>query len=199
MKQLIRVILVLVVIFPLVGCKKLQTSPPELVPQSLSSREEVLLNLTGNKVLLYSLTHMPPRDGYELSLTYEVYENGEKVKEALLLSLMNPDPDGHPFDETIGLNFQSNEIRVFSGNNHAYASGNLQIEEDLSQYAQAFLGDRLDLPLGTEVYIYYANDGDSIATNSPIGMPLSSVNMNDFFHTGESVILIKLSFQASSN
>lgn len=199
MKRFRRVMMILITFFPLVGCEKLQTKQPELVTQSLSSKEEYLLNLTGNKVLLYSLNNMPLQDGYELSLTYEVYEHGEKIKEELLLSIIKPEPDGHSFDETIGLNFQDNKIRVLSGNDRSYASGSLQIEEDLSQYAQAFFGNRLDLPLGTEVYVYYANDGNSMTTNIPLGVPLSSVNMDDFFQTGESVILIKLSFQPSSN
>lgn len=199
MKRFRRGMMILITFFPLVGCEKLQTKQPELVTQSLSSKEEYLLNLTGNKVLLYSLNNMPLQDGYELSLTYEVYEHGEKIKEELLLSIIEPEPDGHSFDETIGLNFQGNKIRVLSGNDRSYASGSLQIEEDLSQYAQAFFGNRLDLPLGTEVYVYYANDGNSMTTNIPLGVPLSSVNMDDFFQTGESVILIKLSFQPSSN
>lgn len=55
------------------------------------------------------------------------------------------------------------------------------------------------LPLGTELYIYYANNGGSIATNIPIGIPLDEVNLDEFFNVGESVILIKLSLQPYSD
>lgn len=59
--------------------------------------------------------------------------------------------------------------------------------------------DGYELSLTCKVYVYYANDGKSITTNIPLGVPISSVTMDDFFPTGESMILIKLSFPSYSN
>ncbi|MDB8565100.1 hypothetical protein PNU83_13300 [Turicibacter sanguinis] len=196
MKKFLGSCLLLSCILTLMGC---QTHTTELVPQTLSEKEEYLLSLTGHKVLLYSLNHLPAHDGYELSLTYEVYEQKELVKEYQFFGMSEPEPAGRSVDETIGLNFQGNQIRVLSGKDGMMASGSLKIEEDLTQYSQAFFSEPMALPLGTELYIYYANNGGSIATNIPIGIPLDEVNLDEFFNVGESVILIKLSLQPYSD
>lgn len=52
--------------------------------------------------------------------------------------MSEPEPAGRSVDETIGLNFQGNQIRVLSGKDGMMASGSLKIEEDLTQYSQAF-------------------------------------------------------------
>ena len=49
--------------------------------------------------------------------------------------------------------------------------------------------DGYELSLTCKVYVYYANDGKSITTNIPLGVPISSVTMDDFFPTGESMII----------
>lgn len=196
MKKFLGCCLAFASILTLMGCEAVTT---KLVPQVLSEKEEYLLNLTGNKVLLYSLNNLPSHEAYQLSLIYEVYEQHVKVKEEILFGISNPEPTGDSINETIGLNFQSDQIRVLSGYEGSIASGSLKIEEDLTQYSQAFFGESVDLPLGTEIYLYYANNGNSISTDIPIGIPLNQVEMDEFFNIGESVILIKLSLQPYSD
>lgn len=196
MKKFLGGCLALGCILTLIGC---QSNTTELVAQTLSEKEEYLLNLTGNKVVLYSLKDLPKQEAYELSLTYEIYEDGTLVKENQFFGISHPEPVETSGNKTIGLNFQKDQIRVLSGTDGAIASGSLKIDEDLTQYSQAFLGETIDLPLGTEIYLYYANNGDSISTDVPLGVPLDEMTMEKFFDVGESVILIKLSLQPYSN
>ena len=199
MKKLLLVFLALISFTTFMGCEKIQSntikSATELVYESLSEKEEYLLNLTGNKVLMYKLNNIPGDKKYEILLTYEVYEKGEKVKEESIMGIMQDSPSGEMENKTIGINFQNGKMKTLVGSKSGYSSNSYDVEEDLSKYSQAFLVNDINLIIGTEVYIYYANSVNSISTSIPLGVPIDLNVTKDILKDSESNILIKLSFK----
>lgn len=195
MRKLIFVFLAFLSFTTFVGCQKIQSKGTELIYESLSEKEEHLLNLTGNKVLMYKLNNIPSDKEYEILLTYEVYEKDKKVKEETITGISKGSASNKNESRTIGINFQDDKIRYILADEGAYSSGNYDIEEDLNKYSQAFLVNNVDLTIGTEICVFYANLGNSISESIPLGVPIDLNVTNDILKDYESNILIKLSFK----
>ncbi|AOR23805.1 hypothetical protein [Clostridium taeniosporum] len=194
MKRLLLILLSLISFIMFVGCEKFKNNT-KLVYEPLSEKEECLLDLTGNEVLMYKLNNIPGDKKYDISLIYEVYKNTEKIKEEVITGFKEDEPSGKSEIETLGLNIHNNEIRFISGKEGAYASGSYNLDEDLSKYSKAFFTNNANLTIGTDIYIYYANSGDEIRTDIPLGVPIKLSNINDILKDNEYTVLIKLSFK----
>lgn len=194
MKKILVLFLTLMFCTTLIGCQTTKNIDTELVYESLSDREESLFNLTGNKILMYKLKNIPNKK-YELSLIYEVYENGEKVKEDSITSIMHDDISIGSDIKTLGINLKNDQIRYIIGDKSATMNGSYEVKEDLIKYSQATLTNNAMLPLGTEIYIYYANSGSSISGNLPLGVPIDSEVTMEILKDSQSTVLIRLSFK----
>ncbi|MGL4373377.1 MAG: hypothetical protein ACRCS6_06305, partial [Turicibacter sp.] len=172
------------------GYRWVNPNGTELVYEDLSQKEEYLLNLTGNKIFMYQLNNMPDDIAFEILFTYEVYVNGEKVKEDILSGIGQDTFDGYKIEnQTIGINIQSNKIRTIFANDSSFSSGNYALEEDLTQYSQAFFTNTAKLTLGSDIYLYYATTDSSISTNIPLGVPINSDMKNDLVDSTGSIVL----------
>lgn len=195
MKRGILVILILFSFITLIGCQNLQSTNTELVYDTLSEKEEYLTALTGNKVIMYKLKNLPKDKEYTISLTYEAYKNGEKIKDEEITSIFKDDLSDEVTEKTIGINIQKNNIRYILANDRSYASGEREIEEGLIEFSQTFLSEDVDLPIGSEFYIFYGTSGNSISSSNVLGVPIDSSNIKDIIKNNESNVFIKLSFK----
>ncbi len=187
-------LLTLISFTTLVGCQKI-TNNIKLVYEPLSEKEECLLNLTENRILMYKLNNIPGDIKYHISLIYEVYKNTEKIKEEVITGFTQDEHSGKSENKKMGLNIQNNEIRFIWGKEGAYAIGSYNLEEDLSKYSKAFFMNNANLAIGTDIYIYYANLGDGISMDIPLGVPVDLNDLNDLLKDSEYTVLIKLSFE----
>ena len=194
MKKLLLIFLTFLSFTTFVGCQKVQNKGTELIYESLSEKEEHLLNLTENKVLMYKLNNPPSDKEYEILLTYEVYENDKKVKKETITVIRNDSSNEESKNQTIGINLKSDKIRYILASEGSYRSGSYDIEEDLNKYSQSFLVNNVDLTIGTEICIFYANLGSSISESIPLRVPIDLNVTNDILKDYESNILTKLSF-----
>ncbi|NFQ50242.1 hypothetical protein FDG49_12095 [Clostridium botulinum] len=192
MKRLVLVLITLICFTTLIGCQK-GANNIKLLYEPLSEKEEYLLNLTENKILMYKLNNIPGDIKYHISLIYEVYKNTEKIKEEVIMDFMQDEPIGKIDNEKIGLNIKNNEIKFIYGNEGAYAFGSYNLEEDLSKYSKAFFMNNANLAIGTDIYIYHANLGKGIRMDIPLGMPVDSNDLNDLLKDSKYTVLIKLS------
>ncbi|MBN1038924.1 hypothetical protein DVW12_09450 [Clostridium botulinum] len=194
MKRLVLILITLICFTTLIGCQK-GANNIKLLYEPLSEKEEYLLNLTENKILMYKLNNIPGDIKYHISLIYEVYKNTEKIKEEIITGFTQDEPSGKIENEKMGLNIQDNEIRFIHGKEGAYASGSYNLEEDLSKYSKAFLMNNANLAIGTDIYIYYATLGDKIRMDIPLGIPVDLSDLNDILKDNEYTVLIKLSYE----
>lgn len=193
MRKLVLIFLALVCFSSFVGCQKINSKNTELVYESFTEKEEYLLNLTGNKVLMYKLNNIPGDKKYEILLTYEVYEKGEKVKEDIIARIMQDEPRGESENKTIGINLQSDKITWIIGDEGSSASGSYELKEELTQSSQAFFTNNVDMPIGTDACIYYATSSNVISASTPLGVQINSNVIKDIVKDGETTILIKIS------
>ncbi|WP_252250711.1 hypothetical protein [Clostridium sp. ZBS13] len=194
MKRLVLILITLICFTTLIGCQK-GANNIKLLYEPLSEKEECLLNLTENRILMYKLNNIPGDIKYHISLIYEVYKNTEKIKEEVIMDFMRNEPNGKIDNKKIGLNIQDNEIRFIHGKEGAYASGSYNLEEDLSKYSKAFLMNNANLAIGGDIYIYYANLGDGIRMDIPLGVQVDSNTLDDLLGDNEYTVLIKLSYE----
>ncbi|MGL4344850.1 MAG: hypothetical protein ACRCTE_06620 [Cellulosilyticaceae bacterium] len=178
-----------------IGCNPLASSTTKLVSEELSQKEEYLLRLTGNRVLMYTLENLPKDKAYEIEVTYEVYQVGEKIKEQVITAMKTDKLGSKAKTETIALNIQQDKIIHLLGSGVGYASGSYDLEEDLSQYSCAWLTTDVDLELGTDLYIYHANSGRSTATSIALGRQATDEELNKVLKGNKVNIFIKLSFK----
>ncbi|MGL4372970.1 MAG: hypothetical protein ACRCS6_04245, partial [Turicibacter sp.] len=171
------------------------THGTELVYDALSQKEAYLLNLTGNNVLLYQLNNIPENKAFELLITYEVYKNGEKVKEEVIAGIEQDNLKEFKIkDTTLGLNIQDDQISTLIGYNGNFISGDFKLEEDLTKYMKTHFTNTAKLTLGSDIYLYYATTDSSISTNIPLGVSMDSTMTNKLVKSNKNIVLIKLSF-----
>ncbi|MBN1035722.1 MULTISPECIES: hypothetical protein [Clostridium] len=194
MKRLVLILITLICFTTLIGCQK-GANNIKLVYEPLSEKEECLLNLTENKILMYKLNNIPGDIKYNISLIYEVYKNTEKIKEEVIMDFMQDEPNVKINNEKLGLNIKNNEIKFINGKEGAYAIGSYNLEEDLSKYSKAFLMNNANLAIGTDIYIYYATLGDGIRMDIPLGIPVDLSDINDLLKDNEYTVLIKVSYE----
>lgn len=192
MKKLLLICLALCLII-ITGCQ-VRNETTKLVTQDLSKREAYLLKLSGNNVLSYNLKNLPQDKDYELQVVYEVYREGEKLKEESIAGIYNDATCEKVKNDTIALNIQENKIRVLYGKDGS-ASGIYDLEEDLSQYSQAWFGNTANLAIDGEVYIYHAHSGNSSRSTIPLGTEVTSEELNNILNANEDNIFIKIVFK----
>lgn len=123
----------------LIGCENLNGNSTGLVYEKLSEKEERILNLTGNKVFLYEIKNIPKDMKYEISIEYELYKNGEKIKNKQITSISLDTRGGKSTNGTVGINIEENAITSSIGINGAYATWKYEVEENINEYSRSFL------------------------------------------------------------
>lgn len=193
MKKLSLLLWTILVAIVLISFGSIQGKETKLTTEKLSDTEDYLLSISGNKVFKYKLKNLPKDKTYQILFTYEVYEGKEKVKEEIITGIWQDSLEDSQNEETIGFNYQEDKIRGIIGGVAAYATFEHEIKEDLRKGSHFYFGDDIDLPLGSEIYIYRAVSGDTNQSNV-LGIPIDSVNMNMILVENETNIFIKLSF-----
>lgn len=116
MKKKFKWILVCIIgVIGIIGCQFFTNTKTKLVYETLSKREEYLLNLTGNRVMIYTIENLPKDKCYEIELVYEVYQDGKKVKEEIITGIRKDQISKKEEAQTIALNIQKDKIRYLLG------------------------------------------------------------------------------------
>ncbi|MHC1746952.1 MAG: hypothetical protein AB9856_01015 [Cellulosilyticaceae bacterium] len=178
----------------IIGCQFFVNTKTKLVYETLSKREEYLLNLTGNRVMIYTIENLPKDTCYEIELVYEVYQDGKKVKEEIITRIIKDQISKKKEAQTIALNIQEDKIRYLLGREGS-AKGEFDLEEDLGQYSRAWLTNDINLEMGTDIYILHANSGEMILDNHILGEPVSTQNLDETLKSAKTHVFLKLSFK----
>ena len=199
-KKLKLILLTLISVILLIVSQQIQNNQTKLVYEELSKKENYLLTLTDNKVLMYNIKNLPKDKNYELTLMYEVYKNTEKVTERVITSILSDSTSEKTgAEETLAINIQDDKIRFVLGEGSGYSSGSCNIEEKLANYLQSYLTKNIDLKLGTEVYIYHAvasTSGISSLNNAILGTSIINTDkLNNILKDNEENIFIKLVYK----
>jgi len=195
-KKLKLILLTLISVILLIGCQQTQNNQTKLVYEELSKKENYLLTLTDNKVLMYNIKNLPKDKNYELTLMYEVYKNTEKVTERIITGILSDsESEKTGAEETLAINIQDDKIKFVLGEGSSYSSGSCNIEEKLANYSQSYLTKDIDLKLGTEVYIYHAitsTSGISSLNNDILGKSINTDELNNILKDNDENFFIKL-------
>ncbi|MDZ5252184.1 hypothetical protein [Clostridium sp. LIBA-8841] len=195
MKKLRGIVFSLIPLLFLVGCESIEKNETKLVYEKLSQKEEYLLNLTDNKILTYKIENIPKDKSYEINLIYEVYREGKKIKEEIIMGSISEEGHEESKEKTLGINFKDgNKIRCVLGDEGTYSTASHDIEENLWEYVQAYFTNDITLEEGKSVYIYHANSGEYIQ-NSVLGMNTDSNILNEILKNNEVNIFLKLSLK----
>lgn len=198
MKKLVLVLISFILTINILGCSNFQSEEIpkiEFVYESLSKREEYLMSLTGNKVLTYKLKDIPKEIKYEISLTYEVYENDKKIKEDTIISSIRDEIGEKDENRSMGLNIENSKIRYILDFDNGFSSGDYDLKEDLKNYSTSYLTDDVDLELGKDIYIYYATSSNKMSDNIPLGVPIDEEVTKNILNNSNSTLLLRLSFK----
>ncbi|GAA0077673.1 hypothetical protein UT300005_20510 [Clostridium sp. CTA-5] len=193
------IILILVSALLLISCYLTRNTKTELVYKELSKNDTYLLNVTGNKVLMYDLKNLPKDKNYEITFMYEVYKNTEKIKEQIITGMLKDSTceKVENDNEIIVMNLQENKIKSLLGNdkNNSYSSGECSIDENLFKYSFKYLTNNIDLSLGTEVYLFHATSSSSTRNFLQLGTHINQDELNDVLNENEENIFIKLIYK----
>lgn len=196
MKKIIVVMFTILAMITLIGCENLNGNSTRLVYEKLSEKEERILNLTGNKVFLYEIKNIPKDMKYEISLEYELYKNGEKIKNEQIASISLDTRAGKSTNGTVGINIEEDVITSSIGIDGAYATWKYEVEENINEYSRSFLQNDVNLDIGSKVYICHASKGkngeDRIISLGPI---YDEETLKDIISYNEINIFIKLSLK----
>jgi len=195
-KKLKLILLTLISVILLIGSQQIQNNQTKLVYEELSKKEDYLLNVTGNKVLMYNIKNLPKDKNYEIKLMYEVYKNAERVTESVLTGILSDNTSEKTGSEkTIAINIQGDKILCLLGEDRSYSSVSWNIEEKIANYSQSYLTKDIDLKLGTEVYIYHAmasTSGIYHLNNDILGRSINTDELNNILKDNEENFFIKL-------
>lgn len=198
-KRIILILLIIIFSISLTSCKQYKNTNDDtntrLIHEELSKKEDYLLNVTGNKVLMYNIKNLPKDKDYEISLFYEVYKNNEKLEEKRITGILNDNTCEKIDAEDIIINFQDDKIRYILGEGNGYASGDCDIKEKLANCSKSYLTDNIDLKLGSEIYIYHARTSTTYAKSVSLGVPISSDELDKILKNSGDNIFIKLVFK----
>lgn len=179
----------------LIGCSHTNDSTTKLEYETLSSKEERLSKITHSKTLIYNLKNLPTDKNYKISIIYEVYEKENKIKEAVITSLLNDSGSEKNSTETITLSIQSNKIGFALGKDAGYAFGSCDVTEDLSNCSSKFMTGNVDLKFGTTLYLYHAMKNEDslgeVRLNDMSSSEYLSASLKDYTHN----IFIKLVYE----
>lgn len=192
MKKIVAVMLITFVMVTFVGCKNSNEQSASLVYHKLSEEEERILELTGNKVLLYEIKNIPKDMHYEISIEYELYKNGEKVKNEPITSIVINNVGGKSTNGKVGINIEENEITGNININGAYTMGKCKIEENIYNYGRGFLENDINLNVGEDVYIVHGAKGKN-GVRIEVGPMQDDEFLKDTISHNDVNIFIKLS------
>lgn len=198
MKKVLLIVFILIVaIAGGIAVNSTLNTKTKLIYEPLSERENMIMYLTGNNVIMYKLKNIPKGKNYELTMTYEVYENDKKIKDDMILGLSSGEITTEKANKLLGIGFQENKIITCSADNGGYASCEYNMKEDLKKYGRTNFCNDITLELGDEIYIYYATTNESLKTSVPLGVPFNNEKevIDRFLDGAKSTILIKLSYK----
>lgn len=190
MVKKLMIVCLLACLLATVGCQR-NDEITKLVSQKLTQREDYLLKLTGNRMLIYDFRNLPNSVAYEIEVVYQVYEDGVLLKEQPLTAIYNDQTSEKVKGDTLALNIESDEIRYLWGQG-GYASGTYNLEEDLSQHSQSWFTGNSELKLGTDIYIYHANSGSSSQGNIELGVAMTNQELTRVLEANKDNIFIKI-------
>lgn len=184
MKKLITLAILLITL-TITGCT--QTKDFQIEYNSLSEEQEEIINLTGNRIFRYNLENLPNDKNYQLNLVYEVYKDGKKLKEELIVSSWYEPTKEKLEDTTIAVNMQDNKVRCQVGG----ASSSLDIKEDISQLSYQYFTSGKKINLGDDIYLFHGVKGDKGILYSDLGL-LSDKDLNENIKENELNVFVKL-------
>ncbi|MGL5255820.1 MAG: hypothetical protein ACRC76_02190 [Proteocatella sp.] len=195
MKKILLIVFILIVaIAGGITVNSTLNTKTKLIYEPLSEKERMLMEITGNNVIMYNLKNIPKGKQYEITMNYEVYENDKKIKDDMIFSLNSGQITTKKENENIGIGFEDKKIRVGAYSDGCYATSTYNREEYLNYNSTHFLKS-VPLEPGDEIYLYYATTNDSIRSDMPLGVPIDSKTIDKFLEGGKSTILIKLSYK----
>lgn len=193
MKKILSIILCVMTFSILTGCDLVSSKEPKLVYKELSEKERTLLRITGNNVALYEIENMPTDLEYELTISYELYEKGKKVKEDVITGVTTGNMEK---DQKISIAINLKEDKIDSIiSTGGLESGSNSAEIDLSGHGYAFVSDDVKLESGKEIYIYQGSKAnkDHTVRYISLGTPIDEKVVEDILKDQESDVFIKLS------
>lgn len=190
MKKLAFILSCLMSFSILTGCGLLSNKGPELVYKELSKKERTLLRVTGNRVALYEIKNMPENVEYDLTVSYELYENGEKVKEDVITGAATENVEkNQKISLAINLNEDKIDSIIATG---GLESGSESAKIDLSNLSYIFLSEDTELNFGDEIYIYQGSKGNTVNYVS-LGTQVDESLVKDRIKNQEYDVFIKIS------
>lgn len=196
MRKLKGILLAVVPILFFMGCGELSKNDVAKVSfEKLSEKEEQILSLTENRVFFYKIKYISTDKGYKMNLYYEVYKDGEVLKNESILATVNEVCEKGKTEVTLGINIkEGNKINCLLGEKGAYSNHNYEAEEAFNEYSSvAFSGDYdLELPKEKRICIYYANSENSIESNI-IGMDMESERIKEIIKRNKESIFLSIS------
>ena len=196
MRKICVFLLSILTVFILIGCGQIKEKNTTLKRVNLTEREKLLMNLSGNNILLYEIENFKGEGKYNLSISYEVYENGELVKEHRL-GVIRGDAAEREASKNwkLGINLLDDEIKYVVAEGGAIYSGGGELDEDLSEYGRTSFASETTFNKGSEVYIYYGIKSYSISAELPLGKKIDDEVMKKLLEKKERIMLIKLSYK----
>ena len=193
MKRLLSVICILA-ISVFVSCGTSSSEIIKLKYEPLSEKEERILTLTGDKILLYEINNIPKGKRFEVLISYEIYEKDEKIKEEVITGIGIGGPSEKKEKIDVGVNIQDNKISSNINMGGAISFNSIDIDMNLREMSRGFLNDNKYLKLGDEVYIFHGVKGNGF---SPIdlGEKVDEERLKEVLNRHEENFLIKLSIK----
>lgn len=209
-KELKLILLTLISIMLLVGCQ--QTTKQEKIEiksndkttisyEELSEKEQYMMTVTGNNVVMYNIKNLPKDKNYKIELFYEEYKKGEKIREDIIAGIYSDEESPKIDSQVLTLNYQEDKIRFVFGEDGGYYSGLYEIKEKFEDSSKRHLTNEINLELGKEIYIYQASKGISLGNDSysgnniELGVPIDRKNLNQIVKKTEGEVFVKLVYK----
>lgn len=158
-----------------------------ITSEDLSENESLLLTLTGNRVAKYNLKNLPTDKTFDLSMVYEVYKDGEKVKDDYIFSMGFAPTEEKLEDTVLAINIEDNIIRCMA----VGALGYLPIEEDLSKLSYTFLPGNTNISIGDEIYLFQGSSSEN-GFMSPNSAKITDEEKEKYIANNQLTVFLKL-------
>lgn len=196
-KKIIAILFAVIVLLAGISNTKQGNGDLNLEYEKLTEKEQYLLNVTGNKVAMYKLNGLPTDKKYEINWIYEVYKNGEKVKEEIITGIYKDEINNESKDKTLVLNYQEDKINSLLGEDGGFSSKSLDIENNVEYSGVIWLTNDITIELGTEIYLYHATTGRKtndkvVHEHITLGTPRSKKDIDEIVNSSEENVFIKM-------
>lgn len=179
-----------------IGCSELpKEDVARLSFEKLSEKEEQILSLTENRIFFYDIKDISTDKGYKINLHYEVYKEGESIKNEPILTTVSEVYEKGKKEVTLGINIkEENKINCLLGGDGVYSKHEYEGEEPFNEYSSAaFAGDYdLELEKGKRICIYYANSEGYIESDI-IGMDMESEKIKEAIKRNKESVFFSIS------